>query len=195
MKIRYHQIGTGVWNTTKEFDPNGTPLNKYRLAINTGEWLTGNRLLAELMKPLYPDVPFSVRLPLVRLPKFHLEWRWIEEMQPEGYIVKRHVYTKVWDVTEDEYDLNLSLYEDVLRIYLTVVQEHYLPNIPDSPVFEWQLVNDSNPYKERFTPILVEPGRFRGNFFMPAEVDLFEYFTIKSATNSNPLLALTKVIK
>ena len=196
MKIRYHKKGTNVHRTTKDFDPAGEPLNAYRLCVvKNNSVLTGSRMKTQLMKPLYPDIQFSVALPVVRLPKWHMDWEEVMELQPEGFYIIKNVYTKVWDITEEQYQESLDRFEAKIREYLQTAREYYLPKIPDSPDYEWEEVDMTKPYRERYTRIPVEVGRYRGNFFRVDQTDIIPWF-VRWATYSNPFnLMCGKVIK
>lgn len=173
MKIRYRKKGTNVWNTTPEFNPEGTPLNHYRLGIIVdGEVKVGDDLMEELLKPNFPDIPFAEGMPVVLLPSGHYEW--VEELveQENGTYVLQKVYTWVQDITEDEYQSMLSDLAIYLRQYLVTAQEVYLPYIPDGEDYEWQLVDMSKPYRQRFTPIPVEKGKYRGNVWQVSSEDI-----------------------
>jgi len=192
MILRYRQPGGNAY--TRTFDENGKALGKFRIAIvRGGKVLTGNALYNELQKSLYPDVPFGVRMPVVKVPKYHWDWVEIEEPQPEGFIIIKKVYTKVWDVTEEDYQAALLLFEQYLRQWLVFAEEYYLPVIPDSPGTIWELVDMSKPYPERYTRIPVEVGRFRGNFFKVVDRDeLYKFYAVTFGTSSNATYSITR---
>jgi hypothetical protein len=193
MKIRYYKPG-GTRYTTGDFNPEGTPTGRFRPGLVRAKILTSTAMLTELGKSLYPDIPFSIALPIVRLPKYH--WDVVENVpfpQPDGTIIYKSAYTKVWDVTQEEYELNLQLFEDKLREYLVTAEEMYLPRIPDVG-YIWELVDESKPYPERFTPY-TGARIFNGNFFRVASIDYMEWFADKCALSTNPLYTLSRMIK
>jgi hypothetical protein len=195
MKIRYHKDGVAHL-TTKDFNPEGTPLGKFRLGIQRNKFLTGTALKYELMKPLYPDVPFSVALPVVRKPSTKWGFDWVDEMQPEGFVIRKKIWTEIPDVTLGEYELNLQLFEAKIREYLKIVEENYLPDVPDSTGYEWELVDMTKPYKDRYELIPVEVGRFNGNFYRESELDLYQMFVQPCCLSSNPIICLSnKTVK
>lgn len=186
MKIRYHKKGTSVWYTTPEFNPDGLPLNKFRLGIVKGSVKVGNELRMELEKPNFPDIPFTQGLPQVTLPYGHYDFEDVWELQPEGFYIIKKVYTFIWDVTEEEYREALAAWEMHFRNYLVTAQEYYLPDIPDTPDYEWQLVDMTKPYRYRFTPIPVEHGRFSGNIWKQSEMDIVSHYS-EFATSSDAM--------
>lgn len=188
MKIRYHKVGSPYYNTTKEFNPDGVLLNNYRMAVlKDGKPLTGTAMKAYLERPLFPDIPFSVALPIIRQPKFHYEnYRWIMVLKPDGTYLKKMTADKVWDITEEEYQASLERFAEVMLQYLVCAQEVALPNIPDVG-YEWEEVFEDRPIRERYVKIPVEVGRFRGNYWQFTDFDLFPLVIGQASLLSNPL--------
>jgi len=196
MIIRYKKPTSNSWGTTPDFDPAGKALNSYRLGIlRDGKVLTGNALMTELQKPLYPNVPFTANLVRVQFPKSH--YGIVENVPhetPEGFIIYSDDYTLIWDVTEEEYLAALASFTNHLKTYLVVVREYYLPNIPNEPGTIWQNVDMSKPYRYRYTPYEGDQNLYKGNFYLPVEnMDfVFDVFAKSIGTSSNPLMGITK---
>jgi len=201
MKIRYHLRGSHVYRTTKDFDPNGTPTGRLALAmVIDGKVITGKRLKEELEKPLFPDVPFGIGLPLVRPPKSKFDWVYVESEEEEnGTIVLKKEWTEVWVISPEMYLTAMEDFREHLKTYLLVAEEYALPNIPDGDDYIWELMDDTKPYRYRYTEIPVEKDKYNGNFFVLKSGDneaAYDYLTKAYCQSRTPVEKMTqRVVK
>ena len=192
-QIRYYNIDNPGTRRTVTVNDQGEPTLYYRLAYNDNEeYLIDAALRDKLEESVFPDVPFSVYLPIYDRILFHYDVETTIEPQPGGWTLPVNTYTIVWDVTQEMYDAGVTLISDKMQEYLTIVQERKMKSIPDGPDWRWEFVDMSKSYRDRYTPMTVEVGKFNGQtVWVPTNrTDLWDDFTRTIMNKSNHFKAI-----
>jgi hypothetical protein len=189
MKIRYYNVNNpGTRWTTREFDENGTITNRYRLGYD----VNGDKIVYKQLYTKLCEMGFNDLLPTVEIPRYHYDIVEIMELQENGSYVIKNEYTKVWDVTEDDYMNSLAVFEAVLRVHLLPVKELYFPNIPTGPEWIWESVDMTKPYRYRYTP-REQTDRYKGNVWEECDMDFYNAYNVL-ATSTNPSYGISQKV-
>jgi len=191
MKLKYYRKANLKVQYVRTFTPDRETGTRRLGVVVDGQILTGAAMKAHLEQPLFPDVPLSVALPVVRFPSGHWEYGPPELVEQEnGTYVAQTPKTWVEDVSAAEYNALKEIFQAKIQEYLVTVKEVYNPIIPGGPEWAWAVYDPTAPPRYQWKGILSEAGRYNGSTFLQSETDLSGLYTEIAHMVSNPTRTL-----